>query len=184
LAQDDGKVAFWRRHTRVGVLLCIVLPAVGVLDTWLTPGASNPGARYAICVTVAALAPALLLVDVDRVVRHRFGRLFFDVWELAGLVLVLAMALLDGGGTSMYLHFLYVLLAHAALSYPPVGMTVAGLVAVTGYLGVHWLGVADRPLHEVVTGTLTLLLTTGICAFASHNHVLAYRRTESRARRV
>jgi diguanylate cyclase (GGDEF)-like protein len=184
LAADEEKVAFWRRHTLVGVALCVVLPAIVALDTWLTPDPVNAPARYALSVGVAAPSLLLLLVPVDRVVRHRYGRLFFDVWEAAGLALVLGIALLDGGGTSPYLHFLYVLLAHAALAYPPAGMVVAGGVAVAGYLGVAWLGAADVPAHALLTGILTLGMTTAICAFASHNHVLAYRRTATRARRV
>jgi diguanylate cyclase (GGDEF)-like protein len=94
------------------------------------------------------------------------------------------MAVLDGGGTSSYLLLLYVLLAHAALAYPPVSMVVAGLVALAGYLGVSLFGAADVPASSLINGALTLLLTTGTCALASHNHVLAYRRTASQARRV
>ena len=184
LADDEGTVAFWRRHTVVGVILTVVLPAIAALDTWLAPGAPNAAARYVLCAVTAGLAPLLLLVPVHRVVRHPYGRLFFDLWELAGLVLVLVMAVLDGGGTSSVLLFLYVLLAHAALAYPPGGMVVVGLLAVTGYLGVCLLGQADVPVHTVATGTLTLLMTTATCALASHNHVLAYRRTASQARRV
>jgi diguanylate cyclase (GGDEF)-like protein len=184
LAHDEQKVAFWRRHTVVGVVLCVVLPTIAALHTWLTPDAPNATARYAICGTVAVLSPLLLRVPVRRVVTHPWGRLFFDGWELLGLTLVLVMALLDGGGSSEYLLFLYVLLAHAALAYPPVGMVVAGLVALAGYLGVCLLGAAHVPAQSLVISSLTLLITTGTCALASHNHVLAYRRTASQARRV
>jgi diguanylate cyclase (GGDEF)-like protein len=184
LAHDPEAVAFWRRHTVVGVLLCVLLPVVAALHTWATPGAPNAAARYGVCAAVAVLSPLLLRVPVERVVRHRYGRLFFDAWELSGLAGVLTMAVLDGGGASDYLLFLYVLLAHAALAYPPVGMVIAGLVALAGYLGVSTIGAADVPIADLVFGACTLLLTTGICALASHNHVLVHRRTASQARRV
>ena len=181
---DEEKVAFWRRHTLVGVALCVLLPAIVVLDTWLSPDAANAAARYAWSMGVALSSLLVLLVPIDRVVRHPCGRLFFDLWEAAGLGVVLVVAVLDGGVTSPYLHFLYVLLAHAALAYPPAGMVVAGGVAVAGYFLVAWAGAADVPAHALVSGTLTLVMTTAICAFASHNHVLAYRRTATYARRV
>ena len=67
LAQDEEKVAFWRRHTVVGVVLCVVMPGIAALHTWLTPGAPNAAARYVICGSLALASPLLLLVPVDRV---------------------------------------------------------------------------------------------------------------------
>ncbi|WNB86871.1 GGDEF domain-containing protein [Cellulomonas sp. ATA003] len=183
LAQDEEQVLFWRRHAVLGVLLCTVLPAVAVLDTWMSDAPAHEALRYGICLTVMVLSPLLLLVPVGRVVRHPAGRLFFDAWETAGLTLVLTMAVLDGGAYSPYLQMLYILLAHAALAYPPGGMVVAGALAVTGFLGVSLTGGAPDARY-LVTGALLLTVTTGTCAFASHNHVRAYRRTASRARRV
>jgi len=183
LAQDEEKAAFWRRHTYVGVVLCVLLPAIVVLDTLLTGDRQHLGAKLVVCLGFALLSPLLLLVPVDRVVRHPLGRLFFDAWEAAGLLGVLAAVALDGGARSPYTSFLYVLLAHAALAYPPAGMVLAGCLAVAGYLAVGVL-VGDVTAHHLVTGSLTLLMSTATCAFASYNHVLAYRRTATRARRA
>jgi diguanylate cyclase (GGDEF)-like protein len=179
LAEDDERVAFWQRHTWTGVALCVILPSIVVVRTALTSGTSAPDhavALYALAAAVALPAPLLLLVPVPRLVRHPLGRWFFDCWEATGVALVTVFVLLDGGVHSPYVMFFYVLLAHAALSYPPLGMLLAGTGNIIGYLTVG-LVAGGSSVEHLLTGVLTLAVATGTCAYASYNHALAYRRT-------
>jgi len=182
LAEDDEQVAFWQRHTWTGVALCVVLPLIVVVHTALT-APEHSLALYVLAAAVALPAPLLLLVPVARVVRHPRGRWFFDIWEAAGVALVATFALLDGGVQSPFALFFYVLLPHAALSYPPLGMLIAGAGNIAGYLTVGLVAGDASPVH-LLAGACTMAVATGVCAYASYNHALIYRRTAAFARQL
>jgi diguanylate cyclase (GGDEF)-like protein len=182
LAQDEERVAFWRRHTVSGIVLCEVIPAIIAMRTWTT-APPRAGLVLGLAAAVAGSAPLLALVPVDRLVRSPWGRLFFDVWEAVGIALVITFCLLDGGADSPYVLFLFVLLAHAALAYPPAGVALAGTTILIGYLGMG-LGAGGVPADEVLVGALALVVATATCAFASANHQRAYQRTAAYARQV
>ena len=182
LAQDEERVAFWRRHTVSGIVLCGVLPTIIAVRT-LATDPPRAGVVLALAAGVAGAAPLLALVPVERLVRSPWGRLFFDAWEAAGIVLVTTICLLDTGADSPYVLFLFVLLAHAALAYPPVGVALAGGTILAGYLGMG-LGVGDVPADHVLVGALALVVATATCAFASANHQRAYQRTAAYAQQV
>lgn len=182
-ATDEEQVAFWRRHTWTGVALCVVLPVVVVVETLLSPGSANRVALLVLSALVAVPAPLLLRVPVERLALHPHGHWFFDVWEGLGILLVVLFALLDGGAHSPYVACFYVLLAHAALAYPPVGMAIAGSGNVVGFLLVGLLGGDASPGH-LVAGAMTLAVATAICAFASYNHRLVNQRTAAIARQL
>ncbi|SDD11034.1 diguanylate cyclase (GGDEF) domain-containing protein [Geodermatophilus telluris] len=183
LAQDEERVDFWRRHTIGGVVLCVVLPVIVLVRTWITAGVPNAAVIVPIALAVAVPAPLLLLVPVERLVRHPRGRLFYDAWEAAGIALVIVLCLLDGGTTSPYVLFLFVLLAHAALAYPPIGVALAGTTIVAGYLTMGLVDGSLRP-SDLLVGVLALAVATGTCAFASANHVRAYERTAAYAQEI
>ncbi|WP_338184556.1 GGDEF domain-containing protein [Jatrophihabitans sp.] len=186
LAEDEEQIAFWQRHTWTGVALCVLLPLIVVVHTALSSGSAAPQhavALYALAAAVALPAPLLLLVPIARVVRHPHGRWFFDIWEGTGVALVATFALLDGGVHSPFVMFFYVLLPHAALSYPPLGMLIAGAGNIAGYLTVGLVAGDASPQH-LLAGVLALAAATVVCAYASHNHVLVYRRTAAFARQL
>jgi diguanylate cyclase (GGDEF)-like protein len=183
-AADDEQVAFWRRHLWIGVALCVALPLVVVGHTLLfgaSQGRAHPIAIYVLVAAVALPAPLLLLVPVERLVQdHRRRHLFFDTWEALGVAVVAAVSLLDGGAHSPYVMFFYVLLAHAALAYPPLGMLLAGAGNIVGYLIAGLVG-GDATPGYLFAGGITLACATAVCAYASFNHVLMYRRTAAYA---
>lgn len=183
LATDEEQLGFWRRHTHLGAALCVVLPAIVIVRTLTLPASPHFVSILVLYGTVLVVAPLVLLVPVERVVAHPRGRLFFDVWEAVGVALVSSAVLLDGGAASPYVMVFYVLLAHAALAYPPAGMVLAGTGIVAAYLltGVVGGGVSAPDLLQ---GALTLIVATGTCAFASYNHRLVYRRTADYARQI
>jgi diguanylate cyclase (GGDEF)-like protein len=186
LAEDDEQVAFWQRHLWTGVALCIILPLVVVVHTALASGSEAPAhplLMYVLAAAVALPSPLLLLVPVARVVRHPRGRWFFDTWEASGVALVSVFALLDGGAQSPYAIFFFVLLPHAALSYPPLGMLIAGAGNIAGYLTVGVVA-GDATPQRLLAVVLALMVATGTCAYASYNHALVYRRTAAFARQL
>ena len=182
LAQDEERVAFWRRHTVSGIVLCEVLPAIIAVRT-LTTDPPRAGLVLALAAGVAGSAPLLTLVPVDRLVRHPRGRLFFDAWEALGIALVITFCLLDAGADSPYALFLFILLAHAALAYPPAGVALAGTTILAGYLAMG-LGLGGVPTDHVLVGASALAVATAACAFASANHQQAYQRTAAYAQQV
>jgi diguanylate cyclase (GGDEF)-like protein len=184
---DEEQVAFWRRHLWIGVALCLTLPLVVVAHTLAfdaSAGRAHPTALLVLVAAVAVPAPLLLLVPVERLVARPHRRhLFFDTWEALGVALVVAVALLDGGAHSPYVLFLFVILAHAALAYPPRGMVLAGAGNIVGYL-ITGLVAGDATPGYLVAGSVTLACATAVCAYASWNHVALYRRTAALAHQL
>ncbi len=182
LATTDEQVAFWHSHTRQGIFLCLVVPFIIVVDVSLSPDPAHPLALYLISAFMVLVGVLVPLVPMEKVVRHKNGRLFFDAWDGTGIVLTGATSLLDGGISSPYTVFLYILLAHAAMAYPPVGTSIAGAAAIACYLVV---GVATgASLPDLITGCLSLAAATITCALASWNHVRAHQKTRALAHRL
>lgn len=183
LARDDEQVRYWVRHTRTGMLMCLGLPVLLAGYAWLVPWHPHAVAITALAAAVSLTSPLLLLVPVERLVRHPRGGWFFYLWEAGGVALVAAFALLDAGAQSPYVAVFYVLLAHAALAYPPAGMAVTGLGIIGAYLTLA--AVAGSPgTGELLFVVLTLAVAAANCAFASYNHVRAYRRTADYAAQI
>ncbi len=183
LARDDEQVRYWVRHTRTGMLLCLGLPVLVAAYAWLTPDHPQVLAITALAAAVTLSSPLLLLIPVERLVRHPRGGWFFYLWEACGVALVMVFSLLDEGARSPFVAIFYILLAHAALAYPPAGMAVTGLGTIWAYLGLA--GVAGSPgTAELVFVVVTLAVAAANCAFASYNHVLAYRRTTAYAEQI
>ena len=122
-------------------------------------------------------------MPVERLVRHPRGGWFFYVWEACGVALVAVFALLDDGARSPYVSIFYVLLAHAALAYPPAGMALTGAGIIGAYLGLA-IAAGSPGAAELVFVVVTLAVAAANCAFASYNHVLAYRRTTAYAEQI
>ncbi len=182
LATTDEQVAFWRSHTRQGIALCLAVPSIIALDVALSRDSAHPVALYAIAASMVLVGIVVPFVPMEKVVRHRYGRLFFDAWDATGIVLTGVTAVLDGGITSPYVVFLYILLAHAAMAYPPVGTTIAGAGAITCYVAVGAL--TGAAAHDLVVGSLSLAVATGTCAVASWNLVRTNAQTRALADRL
>src|SRR3712207_7496492 len=99
LAQDEERVAFWRRHTVSGIVLCEVLPAIIAVRT-LTTDPPRAGLVLALAAAVAGSAPLLALVPVDPLVRPPRGPPVFHARGAPGIAPVLTFCLLDAGAAS------------------------------------------------------------------------------------
>lgn len=181
-AAFEQRVASWRRHTIIGVALCVVLPALAFIRT-LALEVPHRTLMVVLMAATIVLSPLMLLVPLRTVVAHPRGRLFVDAWTTAGVGLVSLMVYLDGGAASPYVLFYFVLLAHSVLVYPPVRMMIVGGLVVGSYVVVG-ARVGGVPGVQLVLGGAALLLVAGICALVTHAHVLAFRQTAAYAARL
>ena len=112
----------------VGIWLTVIVCLGGgayALHTW-----SGPHRDLIIAATVLGLlsVPVLLALPGERIVRSRYADLFFIGWSVSDILLVAAIAGLDGGSTSPYVLLLVLPFLFAALAYTPRAIAVVGLV--------------------------------------------------------
>ncbi len=112
----------------VGIWLTVIVCLGGgayALHTW-----SGPHRDLIIAATVLGLlsVPVLLALPGERIVRSRYADLFFIGWSVSDILLVAAIASLDGGSTSPYVLLLVLPFLFAALAYTPRAVAVVGLV--------------------------------------------------------
>ena len=112
----------------VGIWLTVIVCLGGgayALHTW-----SGPHRDLIIAATVLPLlsVPVLLALPGERIVRSRYADLFFIGWSVSDILLVAAIAGLDGGSTSPYVLLLVLPFLFAALAYTPRAVAVVGLV--------------------------------------------------------
>ena len=112
----------------VGIWLTVIVCLGGgayALHTW-----SGPHRDLIIAATVLGLlsVPVLLVLPGERIVRSRYADLFFIGWSVSDILLVAAIAGLDGGSTSPYVLLLVLPFLFAALAYTPRAVAVVGLV--------------------------------------------------------
>ncbi len=166
---------FWRRHRRSGIVLSYALPAAVTVRIAMRPSAPHSGVILAICAAVAVLTPLLLMVPLDRLVATRQVHRLFYAWELTGIVVVSVVMALDGGAESPYRALLFVLIAHAALAFPPVGTIGVGLGSVLAFAIVGLVGPSVGAADAVFL-TAALVMTTAVAAIASQNYLSLNRR--------
>ncbi len=166
---------FWRRHRRSGLVLSYALPAAVALRTAIRPEAPHAGTVLMLAAAVVVLTPLLLLVPLDRLVANDRVRWLFFGWDLAGIIVVTVAVWLDGGADSSYRLLLFVVIAHAALAFPPGGTAGVGLAAVLAYGIVGVLG-PPADLADSVLATVALVMTTAVGAIASQNYLSLNRR--------
>ncbi|WP_372593530.1 GGDEF domain-containing protein [Actinotalea sp.] len=180
---DRRPSEFWRHHLRSGQVISAVVPVAVAVRTAVRPDAPHPTAIYVICATVLLLTPLTRLTPIDRLVsRNRVQRVFYS-WEVLGIALLTAVVVLDGGASSPFRAFLFVLVAHAALAFPPSGTLAMGALGVLAYALVGALG----PAHEADSTTIVagaLALTTVVCATASHNYLALHEQVRAVAARA
>ena len=175
MTTGDGRPpAFWRTHLRSGLVISFVIPVVISIRVLLRPETPHPTGILAISATVLVLTPLLLLVPLDRLVDRGRARHLFYAWDVIGLLAVSAIVLLDGGAASPYRTFLFVVIAHAALAFPPSGTLAMGMTGVLAYVTVGLVGPAND-LADTAVVTAALALVTAVGAIASNNYLALNR---------
>lgn len=174
LATDDGRVAFWVRHVRMGVLVTELTALVSIGYALLTEGPAGAHvALVALAAAVALAAPAILLLPLPAMMRDWRGPTLFYGWTLASVAVVVVATRLDGGAASPLDALLFLTLSFMAAAYPPAGVVAMGTTVMAGYLVAIVLpGMTTNGLFFLaVMGVFTI-----ICALSSANSWAAHDR--------
>jgi diguanylate cyclase (GGDEF)-like protein len=118
----------------VGVWLSVIVclgGALYALATWDQPN------RLLILVVIGLgllSAPVIKSLPLEQIVRGPQRDLFFTAWSIADLILIAAIAGLDGGSESPYVLLLVMPFLFASLSYPTKWTALVGLTALVAFL--------------------------------------------------
>ncbi|WP_236831065.1 diguanylate cyclase [Blastococcus sp. KM273128] len=174
LAADDGRVAFWVRHVRMGVLVTELSALVGIGYALLAEGpAGGHVSLVVLAAAVALAAPAVLLLPLPAMMRDWRGPTLFYGWTLATVVVVVVATRLDGGAASPLDALLFLALTFMAAAYPPAGVVVMGSAVMAGYLFFIVLpgATTNGMFFLAVMGVFTI-----VCAMSSANSWAAHDR--------
>jgi diguanylate cyclase (GGDEF)-like protein len=118
----------------VGVWLSVIVclgGALYALATWDQPN------RLLILIVIGLgllSAPVIKSLPLEQIVRGPQRDLFFTAWSIADLILIAAIAGLDGGSESPYVLLLVMPFLFASLSYPTKWTALVGLTALVAFL--------------------------------------------------
>ncbi len=135
---DSIAVALW-----LSVIVCIG-GATYALLSWSEPHRD---------LILVALGVGLLSVPLvralpgERIVRSRYGNVFFAAWSIGDLLIIGTTAALDGGSDSPYMLLLILPFLFAALCYPPRTIAAVGFAALAIFLFVALFVGGGFPLH-------------------------------------
>jgi diguanylate cyclase (GGDEF)-like protein len=174
LADDEGRVAYWVRHVRYGVLLSEISAATvfGYVLRTTSAGHDNP---YLLGMAgfVMLAVPGLLLLPLAEMMRDHRGPTMFYAWTLTTTTLILIGTRLDGGPSSPIDAMLFLTLTYMAVAYSPYGVVAMGSLMTVGYLlFVELPGLTTSGLFFLAV----MALFTLICAMVSANSWAAYDR--------
>ena len=172
LAADDARAQFWVRHVRVGVALteisaCVVLAYVFLADR------PHQAVVLSIGLVVMAGSPLLMRLPMDELATGVLGPLLFYLWSAVITVVIVVLALLDGGADSPLLWLFVLTLTFAALAYPPLGVMLMGGFMVLAYVAVAAIDASLGATTVVVAAVL--LSFTVMTAWVSRNHWDTYQ---------
>jgi diguanylate cyclase (GGDEF)-like protein len=175
LAADERRVAYWRRHVLIGVVLSEVAGASALLYALLTttPAHDHP-VVLVLAVAVLLGSPGLLVLPWDSWVRDRRGAMMFYAWSMADTAVIAVVARLDGGGGSPLSALMFLTLAFMAVAYPPLGVLAMGGVMTAVHLAVICSGQLTLSAGFFA---LVMVAFTICCALSSGNSWDAYEQT-------
>ncbi len=133
-------------------------------------------AFIAMVVVVIVGSPPLLLLPVQKWSVNSRGPLLFYVWSLAVTLLIMVVALLDGGPGSPLVWLFVLTMTFAALAYPPLGATLVGALMVAAYMAVAIIAGSVETDTYVVA--VVLVIFTGMTAWVASNHWDTYEQQQ------
>ena len=172
LVEDDERVAYWRRHVQIGVLLSVTAAlAVLAYSVVCTTGAHGSRVVHVLVVVVLLGTPALLLLPLPAMLRDSRGALLFYAWSTADTAVIAVIARIDGGASSPLSTLLFLALAFMAVAYPPLGVLAMG----SCMTAVHLLVIA-APHVDLLAAFVAFVMAsfTVTLALSSSNQWQAY----------
>ncbi len=175
LAADEAGAKFWVRHLRVGIALS-ELSAFVVLIYVILADRPHRTAFLAIALLIVAGSPLLLLLPVQKWSANSRGPLLFYLWSIAVTLVIMVVAMLDGGVDSPLMWLFVLTMTFAALAYPPLGVTIVGALMVGAYFAVALFhGPVETGTYVVAA---VLVSYTGMTAWVAFNHWDTYEQQQ------
>jgi diguanylate cyclase (GGDEF)-like protein len=170
--RDAGYLRFRRDSVRIGSTTSVVaatMVAAYAATTW--HGGPHRPALLAMAGVVFLAVAVIQITRAERLVETRWCDLFFGVWSTLYVLVIVTLALLDGGAGSPLMITFFPVLVFAGICYPlswavSVGVScvvanvLVGIASPAGYLG--------GSLY--IAGLL--VLTAIMCAWQAHTHDL------------
>ncbi len=158
ITADRGDLQYWSRHFGMGIAMSVLAASVVLTRTYARTDVPVQGISVALAVLVLVSVPVLLIL-ARRILAMQRLRVFLYAWDFFGVAAVTTWAALDGGGSSPYSSFFYVLVGHAALAFRPCATVISGVLVALARLV---LGLFDA--RESVIDTLIYVLAVGLLA--------------------
>jgi diguanylate cyclase (GGDEF)-like protein len=170
---DTTSVRFRARTVHAGILLTISCCLSALLYFALTwDHEHRPLMAIGVAIVILGSLP-LTRVDLDELLRGRKREPFFLAWSFTVIVVIAAMAALDGGDRSPITAALFLPLAFGSLTYPLRSMLVVGATVIAAYVVVAIVG-HEHELGRVAFWMFTLGNATWMCAWQARNHDLQH----------
>ena len=181
--KDLGYLRFRQGSVKLGCITALFaswMVAAYALATW----SDRPHRDALIALVVVTDVSVLVLMGLraERVVVTRWCDVFFGAWSASYVLIITAMALLDGGAASPLAIIFFPVLVFAALCYP---LRLAVAVGVGSMAGILVAGFATHSPHADVTLFVAgcLALTAVMCSWQAHT-LEGQRRDLARASRT
>jgi diguanylate cyclase (GGDEF)-like protein len=111
---------------KVGLWLSVIVCTGGIVYAASRLGEPNTVPIFATLGLGLLSVPLVWALPHERIARSPYSELFFAGWSIADILLIAAVAALDGGSHSAYMLLLVLPVLFASLSYPP--RTIAAVV--------------------------------------------------------
>jgi len=139
--------------------MSILAPVLVLGRTYLSPDVQPRALAVALAVLFLASVPPLL-VGARQILSSRYLNPFLYVWEGLVIACVAVWVVLDGGGSSPYAVFFFVLVGHAAHAFSPRATVIAGLSAVLLRLVLGLVDARESVIDTVLEVVVLALLAT------------------------
>jgi diguanylate cyclase (GGDEF)-like protein len=152
-----------------GVMATLLLVAASVPYLLSTSSGSDRTASLVLLGVAAAGTLPFLVLPFDRMLARRSVRsAFFLSWTAADVILISAIAILDGGVVSPFTVLLFLTQAFSAVFYPPRLVILAAAMNLTGLAAIAVIGGANELTATLFEGA-ALVGTSMLCAWAAIN---------------
>jgi diguanylate cyclase (GGDEF)-like protein len=169
---DPGYLRFRRNTVKLAYAASVIAAAMiaaYALATWgLHP---HRAALVAIAATVWVLVAAMYALRIERLVETRWCDVFFGVWSAFYVVVIAAISMLDGAGSSPLLITFFAPLVFAGTCYPLRLAVYVGVTVLTAHVAIGVGAAGDDPddLAESLYVTGMLALTAVMCSWQAYS---------------
>jgi diguanylate cyclase (GGDEF)-like protein len=159
---DDFETRYWLRTAAAGSWVTILMSTAGFVYMALFAESEHRLGLGLMLALTAASGFVALFVPWRRIVASQWRERVFLYWSLLTVVMILLLALADGGAESPLRLALFLPVVFASLSFPIRYVVATGILAEIAFLGLAVEGGLDGGLvlvySSVLAGTATMAL--------------------------